>query len=91
MYFSQNIIRSRGMKRPWHVVGMEEMRSVYQILVRNPEVKRSLEKIRCRQENNIKMDLRTDGCEGFDSTHLVRDRFKWLICLKSVKNIWLKY
>jgi hypothetical protein len=49
MYFSQNVIRtikSGGMKRPWHVVGMEEMRNMYNVLVRNPELKISLERFR---------------------------------------------
>jgi hypothetical protein len=27
---------------------------------------------------------------GVDSTHLVKDRFKWRICLNGVINTWLQ-
>jgi hypothetical protein len=40
-----------------HVAGMGEARGAYRILVGRPEVRRPLERLRCRLEDNIKMDL----------------------------------
>jgi hypothetical protein len=38
-------------------------KNVYRIFVGKPEGKRPLERLRCRWENNIKMDLRWDGLD----------------------------
>ena len=38
----------------------------YRVLVGKPEGKRPLGKLRCRLEDNIKMDLQEVGCEGMD-------------------------
>jgi hypothetical protein len=45
---------------------MGKGRSVYRILVRKPEGKRSLGRPRHRWEDNIKMDLQEVGCGGLD-------------------------
>jgi hypothetical protein len=37
------------------------MRNVYRILVGKPEGKRPLGRLRCRSEDNIRMDLREIG------------------------------
>jgi hypothetical protein len=39
-------------------------RGVYWILVRRPKGKRPLGRLRCRWEDNIKMDLREIGIDG---------------------------
>jgi hypothetical protein len=44
------------MKWAGHVVGMEELRNVYKILVENPEGKWPLERLRCRWDDSIRMD-----------------------------------
>ena len=43
-----------------------EGRGVYKDLVVKPEGKRPLERLICRLEDNIKMDLREVGCGGVD-------------------------
>jgi hypothetical protein len=53
---------------------MEEMRNVYNILIRNHEGKRPLTRPRCRWEDNIRMDLREIVWEGVEWVHLVQDR-----------------
>jgi hypothetical protein len=61
LYASPNIIRvakSRRMRWAGHVAGMKAMRNVQNILVGNPEGKRSLGRPRRRWEDNIRMDLR---------------------------------
>jgi len=45
---------------------MVERRGVYRVLVGKPEGKRPLERLRCRWEDNIKMDLQGVGCGGMD-------------------------
>jgi hypothetical protein len=41
---------------------MEEDRGVYRVLVRKPEGKRPLGRLRSRWEDNIRMDLQEVGC-----------------------------
>jgi hypothetical protein len=49
-----------------HVALMGEMRNAYNILVRKPEGKEPLGRPRCKQEDNIKMNLRELEWEGVD-------------------------
>jgi hypothetical protein len=49
-----------------YVIRMEEMRSVYKILVGKTEGKRPLERPQRRWEDNFKMDLEDIGFEGVD-------------------------
>ena len=61
LYWSPNIfrvIKSRRMRWTWHVARMGERRGVYRVLVAKPEGKRTLERLRRRWEDNIKMDLK---------------------------------
>jgi len=46
------------MRWTWHVARMGERRGVYRVLVAKPEGKRTLERLRRRWEDNIKMDLK---------------------------------
>jgi hypothetical protein len=45
---------------------MGEQSNAYRILVEKPEGKRPLRRPRCRRVDNIKMDLREIGWDGFD-------------------------
>jgi hypothetical protein len=49
------------MRRAGHVACMGERRGVYRVLVGKPEGKRPLGRLRCRWDDNIKMDLRKVG------------------------------
>jgi hypothetical protein len=48
----------RRMRWAGHVAHMEEKRNAYRILVRKPEGKRPLRRLRRRKDDNIKMDVR---------------------------------
>jgi hypothetical protein len=58
------MIRSRRMRKAWHVARMEERRGAYRDLVGKPERKRPLVRPRCKCEDNIKMDLQEIGWKG---------------------------
>ena len=61
LYSSPNIVRnlkSRQLRWAGHVVRMEKSRNAYRVLVGKLEGKRPLGRLRCRWEDNIKMDLR---------------------------------
>jgi hypothetical protein len=58
LYSSSNIVRvikSRRMRWAGHVAHMGEGRDAYRVLVGRPEGKRTLERLRRRWEDNIKM------------------------------------
>ena len=60
LYSAPNIVRaikSRRMRLAGHVARMGERRGIYRVLVRKPEGRRPLGRLRHRWENNIKMDL----------------------------------
>jgi hypothetical protein len=67
MYSSPNIVRAIKSKRMrWvdHVARMGEGRGVYRILVGRPERKSLFGRLRCRWEDNIRMDFREVGIDG---------------------------
>ena len=45
---------------------MGERRGVYRALVRKPEGKKPIGRLKRRKEDNIKMDLQKVGCGGMD-------------------------
>jgi hypothetical protein len=53
---------------------MREGRSVYRVLVGEPEGKRPLGRTRHRWEDNSKADLQEMGCGGMDWFELAQDR-----------------
>jgi hypothetical protein len=53
---------------------MEEMRIKYKILIGKPERKRPLERLRCRWENGIKMEVKEIECENVGLIRLHEDR-----------------
>jgi hypothetical protein len=65
------------------------MRNAYKILVRKPEGNTPLVTARCRQEDNIRMDLREGSSEGVDWMHLAQDRDKWQAAENITVNLWV--
>jgi hypothetical protein len=64
LYSSPDIIRqikSRGMRWVGHVARMGKRRNVYRVLVGKPEGKRPLQRPKCKQKNELKMDLSETG------------------------------
>ena len=60
LYSSPNtvrVIKSRRMRWAGHVARMGEGIGVYRLLMGTPEGKKPLGRLRCRWEDNIKMDL----------------------------------
>jgi hypothetical protein len=60
------MIKSRRMRWAGHVAHMGDRRGVYRSLVRKPEGKRPLGRLKHRWEDNIKMGLQKVGCGGMD-------------------------
>jgi len=52
---------------------MRNMRNAYTILIRKPDWKRPIGRLRRRWEDNIKMDLRETEREDGDWIHLAQD------------------
>jgi hypothetical protein len=68
---------------------MVEIKKSIQTSVGKPEGKRLLIRLRCRWEDNIRMDLREIGWEGADWVHLIQDGgWLWAV-VNMVKNHWL--
>jgi hypothetical protein len=63
------MIKPRRMRWAGHVAHIGAKRNAYTILVRKPEGKRPLGRLRYKQEDNIKMDLQRNkvGWYGVDS------------------------
>jgi hypothetical protein len=66
---------------------MGENRSVYRVLMGNPEGQRPLGRPRRRCEDNIKMDLTGSGMRSIDWIDLVRDRYGWRTIVNPVMDI----
>jgi hypothetical protein len=52
-----------------------------------PEGKRLMGRIRCRWEDNIKMDLQVGGCGGMDWIELAQDGDRWRALVNAVMNL----
>ena len=59
---------------------------VHKVLVGKPEVKRPLERPRCRWEDNIKMDLGEVGRGCGEWMELAQDRDRWRALVSTVMN-----
>jgi hypothetical protein len=68
---------------------MGEKRNVYRLLVRKPEGKRPLGRLRCRWIDNIKMDLLEIRLSVVDWIGLAQDRYRWRALVNVVMNLWL--
>jgi hypothetical protein len=71
------IIKSRRMRWAGHVGQMGEKRSVYSLLVGEPQRKRPLGRLRCSWVDNVKIDLGEIGHDCAGWIGLAQDREKW--------------
>jgi hypothetical protein len=81
------MIKSRWMRWAGNVARIGEKMYPYKIFVGNPEGQRSLERVRRRWVDNIKMDLGEIVWSGMDWIGLVQDRDKWRALVNAVMNL----
>jgi hypothetical protein len=70
-----------------HVARVGEMGNAHIILVRKPEGKRGLRRLRRICKDNIRMDLREIGYEVLGWMHLTQDSDQWWALVKMVMNL----
>jgi len=80
------VIKLRRKRWAGHVARVGQRRSVYTVLVGNPERRRPLRRPRRRWEDNIKMDLQEVGCGGMDWIDLAQDKDRWPALVNAVMN-----
>jgi hypothetical protein len=80
------VVKSRRMRWAGHVALMGEGRGVHTVLVRKPEGKRPLGRLRHRWEDNIKMDLQEVGGGCGDWMELAQYRERWRALVNRVMN-----
>ena len=72
-----------------HVARMGERKGVCRVLAGKPEGRRTLGRLRCRWEDNIKMDLQEVVCGGMDWIELAQDRDRWQALVTALMNLWV--
>jgi hypothetical protein len=90
LYSSPSIIRIiKSMRMGWagHVARMGGKRNAYRLLVGTPEGKRPQGRPRCRQLDNVRMDLGEVGWDDVDWIDLAQDRTRWRALVNSVLNL----
>jgi hypothetical protein len=89
-YSSPSIIRIiKSRRKSWadHVARMGEERNAYRLLVRKPEGKRPLGRLRRSWVDNIRMDLGEVGWGDVYWIDLAQDRNRWRALVNSVLNL----
>jgi hypothetical protein len=66
---------------------MGEGRGIYRVLVRRPEGKRPLGRLRRRWDDNIKLDLREIGIDGANWIQLAQNRVQWRAFVNTAMNL----
>jgi hypothetical protein len=66
---------------------MEMKRNAYTIIVGKPEGKRLIQRLRCRWEDNIKIDLREIGWDDMNWIHLAQNRDQWQTLVNMIMNL----
>jgi len=61
-----------------------EERGLYRVLVGKPEGKRTLGRLGCKWEDNIKMDRKEVGCGGRGWIEPAQDRNRWRVIVNGV-------
>ena len=84
------VVKSRSMRWAGHVARMGEGGGVHRALVGKPEGKRPLGRLRCRWEDNIKMDLQEVGGGCGDWMELAQDRYRWRARVSTVRNLQVR-
>jgi hypothetical protein len=79
------VIKSRKIRWAEHVARMGERR--VQNFGEKPEGKRPMRRLRCRWEDNIKMDLQEVRCWGMDWIGLAQDRDRCRTVMNAVVNL----
>jgi hypothetical protein len=64
-----------------------EKRNAYRLLVGKQEGNIPLGRLRCRWEDNIKMDLKEIGCGGMGWIKRAQDRDQWRALVNTVLNL----
>jgi hypothetical protein len=82
-------LKSRRMLREGHVARIGERRSVYRVLVGNPEGKKPLERPRRRWQDYIKVNLQEVGCEGMGWIELAQDRDRCRALMSAIIKFWV--
>jgi hypothetical protein len=59
----------------------------HEILFGKPEGKRPSERLRCRWDDNIRVDLKEIGWECVDWKHLSQDKDQWRALVNTVMNL----
>jgi hypothetical protein len=60
------------------------MRKLHTLLSGKPEEMRPVGSLRCRWDDNIKMELKRPGWEGVDWINLARDNDQWRALVNTV-------
>jgi hypothetical protein len=81
------IIKSKRMRWAGNVASMGKKRNAYRLLVRKPEGKRPLGRLRRRWVDKIRMDLIAVGWDDVEWIGLAQDRDKWRALVNAVMNL----
>jgi hypothetical protein len=81
------MIKSKTVKWAGHVSRLGEKRNAYRLLVRKPEGKRPLGRIRGRRVDNIKMDIGEIEWSGVDCISLTQVRDRWRAVVNAVMDL----
>jgi hypothetical protein len=90
LYRSPNIVRvikSRRLRWEGHVARMKEGRSSFKIVKDKPTRKRSLGRLRCRWEDNTRMDLEEIGINAGNWVDSAQDRNYWEVLVNAALNL----
>ena len=83
------MIKYRRLRWAGHVARIEEGRSAFKILTGKPTGKRPLERLRCRWEDNIRMDLEEIGISAGNWVHSTQDRDYWRALVNAALKLWV--
>ena len=68
---------------------MGEKINAYRLWAEEPEGRRPLGTPRCRWNDDIKMDLKEEACDGVEWIDMTQGKDKWWTVVKAVMNLWV--